>query len=58
MTRTSKQEERRNQSPRRPKLEGKKTGSKKDNLPKGFREHENALSGSETARSFFVGQVK
>ncbi|MCH9609544.1 MAG: hypothetical protein S4CHLAM45_09400 [Chlamydiales bacterium] len=44
MTRTSKQEERRNRSPRKHKKPSVKTGSKKDNLPKGFKPHENALS--------------
>lgn len=43
MTRMSKKGERRNMSPRRPRIAGKKTGAKKDNLPKGFREHPNAL---------------
>jgi len=58
MTRQSKQGERRNQSPRRPRLPGVKTGSKKDNLPKGYREHENGLAGTELAGSMFIGKVK
>ena len=50
MTRIYKQQERRAESPRRPRVGGPKTGPKKDNLPKGYREHENALSG---AKGFF-----
>lgn len=46
MTRMSKQEERRNQNPKKRKLLlVKKTGSKKDNLAKGYKEHENAING-------------
>ncbi len=30
--------------PRKPKVSINKTGSKKDNLPKGFKEHANAIS--------------
>jgi hypothetical protein len=52
MTRIGKKEERRNRMPRRPKLAGPKTGAKKDNLPLGFREHENALSGDIATRVF------
>jgi hypothetical protein len=45
MTRISKQEERRSQTPRKRKhLLSKKTGMKKDNLEKGYKEHANALS--------------
>ena len=51
----SKQQKRRNQSPRRPKLPGTKTGAKKDNLPKGFREHANALEGSA---STFIPKIR
>ena len=47
MTRIGKKEERRNRSPRRPKIAGKKTGPKKDNLPKGYREHANAHQGGD-----------
>lgn len=42
MVRISKQQERRSVSPRRPTIAGKKTGSRKDNLPKGYKEHINA----------------
>ena len=41
MVRISKKAERRAISPRRPKVAGAKTGPKKDNLPKGYREHTN-----------------
>jgi len=45
MTRMSKQGERRNQSPRKRHYpSAMKTGAKKDNLPRGFKEHENAAS--------------
>ena len=44
MVRISKQSERRSVSPRRPTISGEKTGSRKDNLPKGFKEHKNAIS--------------
>jgi hypothetical protein len=57
MTRVGKQEERRARSPRRPRRAGPKTGPKKDNLPKGFREHSNALEG-EQAVGCFIGKVK
>lgn len=42
MTRMSKQGKKRHVSPRRPKLSSVKTGPKKDNLPEGFKLHENA----------------
>jgi len=47
MTRTSKKAERRAISPRKPKMRGKKTGSKKDNLSKGYKEKLNAVSSCE-----------
>lgn len=43
MTRISKQEERRHRSPRKSKVLGKKTGSRQDHLPAGYKLHENAL---------------
>lgn len=46
MTRQSKQGERRAMSPRKRKAPAVKTGPKKDNLPKGFKEHANALEGT------------
>lgn len=42
MTRTSKKEERRGISPRKYKNPSVKTGTKQDNLPKGYKPHENA----------------
>ena len=47
MVRISKQSERRGVSFRRPKRAGKKTGTKKDNLPKGYKEKFNAVASSE-----------
>ena len=43
MTRMSKQEKRRAMSPRKRRAPSPKTGPLKDNLPKGYKEHENAL---------------
>ncbi len=45
MTRVSKKEERRARSPRKHKAPVEKTGPKKDNLPKGFKEQTNVLEG-------------
>ena len=42
MTRMSKQSERRMKCPHKRKYASKKTGSKKDNLQSGFKEHANA----------------
>ena len=44
MTRLSKQARRRLVSPRRPSVPGQKTGTKRDNLPQGFKAHANAVS--------------
>lgn len=44
MTRVSKQGRRRAVSPRKHKTPTVKTGPKKDNLPKGYKPHENAVS--------------
>ena len=57
MVRISKQNQRRAKSPRKPKIGAEKTGAKKDNLPKGYREHPNALEG-EKAKSIFIGKVR
>lgn len=46
MTRMSKPAERRGRCPRKRKPAGIKTGPKKDNLPKGYKENENALEGT------------
>lgn len=48
MVRISKQQERRSVSRRRPSRPGKKTGSKKDALTKGYKEH---LSGFDQGLS-------
>lgn len=55
MTRLSKQARRRAVSPRRPKPAGLATGPKKDNLPKGFKEHSNAAPAEATA---FIPKIK
>lgn len=57
MTRMSKQSERRMVSPRRPRQPGVKTGPKRDNLAKGYKEHENAIAG-DMAASIFVAKVR
>jgi len=46
MTRMSKQGKRRNQCPRKRKYPAPKTGSKKDNLPLGYKEHVNVMATS------------
>ena len=58
MVRISKQNQRRNRSPRKrqPQM-AIKTGAKKDNLPSGFREHPNAVEG-EIATKFFIPKIK
>jgi len=57
MVRISKQEERRMRSHRRPSPPAKKTGPKKDNLAKGFKEHDNALE-ANAAQSMFIPKIK
>jgi hypothetical protein len=51
----SKQSTRRAVSPRRPRNAGIKTGSKKDNLPSGYKPHENA-AGQDAP--FFIPKIK
>lgn len=58
MTRLSKQERRRNISPKRPSPAGPKTGPKKDNLELGYKEHTNALSAEDQSSQFFIGKIK
>ncbi|MGA8164098.1 MAG: hypothetical protein WB791_03615 [Waddliaceae bacterium] len=57
MVRQSKQEQRRNRSPRKHRPPSKKTGPKKDNLSLGFKEHANAVS-SGIAVSCFIPKIK
>lgn len=57
MTRMSKQNERRMQSPRKHRKPSVKTGPLKDNLPKGFKENSNALQG-DLAKSAFIPKFK
>ncbi len=55
MTRMSKQGERRNQSPRKHKKPSVKTGSLKDNLPMGYKPHDNA---HEAGCNVFIPKVR
>jgi len=57
MVRISKQSEKRKQSPRRCRFPSPKTGSLKDNLPLGYKQHENGLQ-AEGNTSIFIGKVK
>jgi hypothetical protein len=57
MTRMSKQGERRNTSPRKHRNPSKKTGPLADNLPGGFKTHENSLDG-ELAKIAFVPKIR
>jgi len=57
MTRMSKQAERRSKSHRKHKAPQLKTGPLKDNLPKGFKEHANAIEG-ELAKAVFIPKIK
>lgn len=53
MVRISKQTERRGMSPRKRKVSfALKSGPKADNLPKGYKEHPNALTGDSAALAF------
>lgn len=58
MVRISKQEERRQRSPHRHQnMVRTATGPKKDKLPKGYREHTNAVTGDLSGK-VFIGKVK
>lgn len=57
MVRISKQSERRNRSPRKNRAPSPKTGPLKDNLPKGFKQHANALEG-DIAATAFIPKIK
>ena len=52
MVRMSKQGERRAKCPHRCRPPMQKTGAKKDNLPKGFKNHANAAAGDQSNRIF------
>lgn len=57
MVRISKQNEKRMRSPRKCKKPSTKTGSLKDNLPAGYKEHKNALEG-ELATVGFIPKIR
>jgi hypothetical protein len=57
MVRISKQSERRSRSPRRTKSPAVKTGSLKDDLPLGYKEHPNAIDG-EMGKFAFIPKIK
>ncbi len=57
MTRMSKKGERRAMYPRKTKAPQPKTGPKKDNLPNGFKEHQNALDG-DLAKMAFIPKIQ
>ncbi|MEI8124144.1 MAG: hypothetical protein WCG42_00130 [Parachlamydiaceae bacterium] len=57
MVRISKQSERRNRSPRKHRAPSVKTGSKQDNLPKGYKEQANALTG-DVAATAYIPKIK
>ncbi len=57
MVRISKQNERRQRSPRRHQRASQKTGPQKDALPKGYKEHENAVA-ANLAPTIFVPKVR
>lgn len=57
MVRISKQNQRRNQSPRKHRAPMPKTGPKVDNLALGYKEHANAAPG-ELANQFFIPKIR
>ena len=57
MVRISKQEERRNVSPRRPRPPSPKTGPKKDKLEGGYKLQANAIEGT-LAQALFIPKIK
>ena len=56
MVRISKQSEKRARCPRPNRAPSQKTGTLKDNLPLGFKEHKNALSG-DLAGYVFIPEI-
>lgn len=57
MVRISKQQERRNQSPRKHRAPSPKSGPRQDVLPLGYKEHANALGG-EVGATAFIPKIK
>jgi len=57
MVRISKQNQRRNQSPRKHRPPMPKTGPKADNLTLGYKEHANAIEG-DMANKFFIPKIR
>jgi len=57
MVRISKQAEKRNRFPRKSRTPSPKTGPLPENLPKGFKEHLNALDG-DVATMAFIPKIK
>jgi len=57
MVRISKQSEKRARFPRKTRNPAKKTGPLKDQLPKGFKPHANALEG-EHAAAAYIPKIK
>lgn len=55
MVRRSKQEERRSKSPKRRRAPAPKTGPLKDNLPHGYKAHENSL---EMGTGAFIPKIQ
>lgn len=52
MVRISKQSEKRARFPRKSRKPSPKTGPLKDQLPLGYKAHENALSGDDAGKAF------
>jgi hypothetical protein len=57
MVRISKQAEKRTRFPRKHRAPSAKSGPLSDNLPKGFKEHTNALTG-DLAATIFIPKIK
>lgn len=57
MVRISKQSERRNQFRRRHRPPSVKTGPLQDNIPNGFKAHDNAVEG-DLAATIFIPKIK
>jgi hypothetical protein len=57
MVRISKQAEKRNRFPRKHRNPSEKTGPLVDNLPNGFKKHDNAVEG-DLATAVFIPKIK